>query len=45
MFEFSSKSTKIQSQLQSFMDKHIYPNERAYAEQLASATNRYAPVS
>jgi acyl-CoA dehydrogenase len=44
MFEFSEKSKQLQTQLLAFMDEHIYPNEHAYAEQLASMENRFAPM-
>jgi acyl-CoA dehydrogenase len=33
-FEHSARSKELQEALTSFMDEHIYPNERAYAEQL-----------
>ncbi|MCV6614007.1 MAG: acyl-CoA dehydrogenase family protein, partial [Cellvibrionaceae bacterium] len=44
MFEHSQKSKDLQAKLAAFMDEHIYPNERAYAEQLHSASNRFAPL-
>ncbi len=46
MFEFSEKSQYYQVQLGAFMDEHIYPNEHAYAEQLAAAGSRfdYLPI-
>jgi acyl-CoA dehydrogenase len=44
MFEFSDKSKNLQNKLLAFMDEHIYPNEKAYAEQLHNAENRFAPV-
>jgi acyl-CoA dehydrogenase len=44
MFEFSDISLEYQARLAAFMDEHIYPNEHAYAEQLASAENRFAPL-
>jgi acyl-CoA dehydrogenase len=44
MFEFSDTSLEYQARLAAFMDEHIYPNEHAYAEQLASAENRFAPL-
>ncbi|MEO1324851.1 MAG: acyl-CoA dehydrogenase family protein, partial [Pseudomonadota bacterium] len=43
-FEFSDTSLELQERLQRFMDTHIYPNEHAYAEQLAGAENRFAPL-
>ena len=44
MFTFSEKSQQLQTQLLAFMDAHIYPNEHAYAEQLANAKSRFAPL-
>lgn len=44
MFEYSQKSKDLQAKLLAFMDEHIYPNEHAYAEQLANAENRWAPL-
>jgi acyl-CoA dehydrogenase len=46
VFEFSEQSLHYQAQLGAFMDEHIYPNEHAYARQLAEASNRfdYLPI-
>lgn len=44
MFDFSEQSRDLQARLQAFMDEHIYPNEHTFAEQLAGAENRFAPV-
>lgn len=44
MLPFSQKSQELLQRLQDFMDAHIFPNERAYAEQLANAENRFAPM-
>jgi acyl-CoA dehydrogenase len=46
LFEFSAVSQAYQLQLKVFMDEHIYPNEEAYAQQLAAANNRfdYLPI-
>ena len=44
MFTFSEKSQQLQTQLLAFMDAHIYPNEHAYAEQLANAKSRFAAL-
>jgi len=41
MFEFSQQSLDIQARLSAFMDKHIYPNEHTYSQQLHAATDRY----
>ena len=35
-FEHSARSRELQERLLAFMDEHIYPNERAYYEQLMS---------
>ena len=43
-FEFSEKSSQLQTRLLAFMDEHIYPNEEAHAEQLHHAENRFAPL-
>jgi acyl-CoA dehydrogenase len=42
MLEFSEKSLQYQTALTAFMEEHIYPNEHAYAEQLAAAEDRFA---
>ncbi len=42
MLEYSDLSLSYQAQLQAFMAEHIYPNEQAYAEQLAAAKDRFA---
>ena len=42
MLEFSEKSLHYLTALTAFMEEHIYPNEHAYAEQLASAEDRFA---
>jgi len=44
LFEYSEKSRQLQSQLGAFMDKHIYPNERAYTAQLHESKNRFAAL-
>jgi len=44
MFEYSEKSTSLQRRLQQFMQQHVYPNEEAYAEQLAASSNRFSPL-
>ena len=45
MFDYSEKSKKFQQQLQSFLDRHIYPNEIIYSAQLDNAENRFAPLT
>lgn len=44
MYTFSEKSQQLQAKLSAFMDEHIYPNEKAYAEYLHHAENRFAPI-
>ena len=44
MFEHSEKSSDLQLRLAQFMDRHIYPNEQAYAEQRQAAIERFAPL-
>ena len=44
MFEFSETSLRYQALLRAFMDEHIYPREREYAEALHAADNRFAPL-
>jgi acyl-CoA dehydrogenase len=44
MFEHSEKSIDLQSRLKLFMDEHIYPNEQLYAQQLETASERFAPL-
>jgi acyl-CoA dehydrogenase len=39
-FSFSSKVQDLQKRVQSFMDEHVYPNERLYHEQIEA--NRWA---
>ncbi len=38
-FEYSDKVIDLRQQLQSFMDEHIFPNERAMQDHLASTDN------
>jgi len=44
MYEHSKTSQDLAARLQRFMDEHIYPNEEAYAHQLKTAENRFAPL-
>jgi acyl-CoA dehydrogenase len=44
MFEHSDKSNDLQARLTQFMGRHIYPNERVYAQQREAASNRFAPL-
>ena len=43
-FEFSEKVRDLRARLQAFMDEHVYPNEATYADQLASAPDRWQPL-
>jgi len=40
-FEYSKKTKMYLEQLTEFMDKHVYPNERTFAEQVASGPTRW----
>ena len=40
----TSKAREYEQRLSAFMDEHIYPNEKPYAQQLHDAENRYAPM-
>ena len=40
-FEYSPKVTELRQKVQSFMDEHVYPNEKTYAEQLDSQGDRW----
>jgi acyl-CoA dehydrogenase len=42
VYEFSELSLAYQTQLQAFMDAHVYPNEAVYREQLEAAPTRFA---
>ena len=44
MFEHSDKSNDLRARLAQFMEQHIYPNERVYAQQLEAASDRFAPL-
>jgi len=43
-FQFSSRSLELQQKLLTFYDRHIYPNEKTYQQQVDSAANRWQPV-
>src|SRR5512145_2377139 len=40
-FEYSKKTKMYMEQLQDFMDKHVYPNERVFHEQLDAQPSRW----
>ncbi|BCN38531.1 acyl-CoA dehydrogenase [Alicycliphilus denitrificans] len=46
-FDYSPKTKELQERLRQFMDDHVYPAEKAYAEELAAHTaagNRWQPL-
>ena len=46
-FAYSSRTLEMRERLLAFMDEHIFPNERTYAEQLAANTaagKRWTPL-
>ncbi|RMX08417.1 acyl-CoA dehydrogenase [Corticibacter populi] len=46
-FDYSPKTKGLQQRLQRFMDEHIYPNEKAYKEELEANTaagRRWTPL-
>ena len=44
MYQNSEKSQQMLEKLEHFFEQNIYPNEAAYAQQLHSAENRFAPL-
>src|SRR4026209_1397100 len=40
-FEYSKRTKKYMEQLSDFMNKHVYPNEKTFQEQLASQSPRW----
>lgn len=42
-FEYSPKVKALQTKLQAFMEKHVYPNQKRYREEVASG-DRWQPV-
>src|SRR5271154_3321188 len=43
-FEYSLKVTELREHVATFMDEHIYPNEKLYYEQIAEDRWRAVPV-
>ncbi|MED4286178.1 acyl-CoA dehydrogenase [Priestia megaterium] len=43
-FSYSDKVVKLQEELTSFMEEHIYPNERLYEQQLNEQPSRWSAV-
>src|SRR5687768_6290360 len=42
-FNYSDKTRELQKRLQAFMDEHIYPNEKAYLQEINSG-DRWQPL-
>ncbi len=40
-FYYSDKVLELKAQLESFMDEHVYPNEKTFEEQLAASESRW----
>lgn len=43
-FSYSTKTMELQKRLISFMEEHVYPNEKVYEQQLKEQQNRWAQV-
>lgn len=43
-FSYSAKTAKLQEQLISFMEEHVYPNEKLFEEQLNAQQNRWSEI-
>lgn len=43
-FDYSPKTIELQKKIRAFMDRHVYPNERAFEEEVASG-DRWQPSS
>ncbi|MDH3701113.1 MAG: acyl-CoA dehydrogenase family protein [Alphaproteobacteria bacterium] len=43
-FEYSARTKKLKSEIEAFMDAHIFPNEETYAAQLDEGDSRWEPV-
>lgn len=43
-FSYSAKTIDLQKRLISFMDEHVYPNEKVFEQQLKEQQNRWAQV-
>ncbi len=43
-FEYSARTKKLKSEIEAFMDAHIFPNEATYAAQLDEGDSRWEPV-
>jgi acyl-CoA dehydrogenase len=40
-FDYSEKVQELRARLEAFVDEHVYPNEKTFAEQLDAAENRW----
>ncbi len=43
-FEYSERTKKLKSEIEAFMDAHIFPNEATYAAQIDEGDSRWEPV-
>jgi len=43
-FEFSDRTKELMERVSAFMDRHVYPNEQVFQDQLNSAADRWQPV-
>src|SRR5829696_5602460 len=41
-FDYSEKVQKLRAELNEFMEEHVYPNEKAYQEQLTASEDRWS---
>ena len=47
-FEYSARTRELQARLREFMDRHVYPAEEAFAQELAANTDagrRWTPLA
>ncbi len=42
-FAYSEKVQALQARVTAFMEQHVYPNQKAYKDQLAAAKDRWQP--
>lgn len=43
-FEYSDRTKKLKSEIEAFMEEHVYPNESTYYEQLDEGDTRWKPL-
>jgi acyl-CoA dehydrogenase len=41
-FDYSEKVQRLREELMQFMDEHVYPNEKTYADQHAAFEDRWS---